>query len=161
MLVSKVLRNAWAAGLVAVAAGSLGIVLVTATPAAAATPQCVKTAVAYGIDEAGDSAPLLLPASSGGSINCWLAKGDQNAAVLALQRAINSCDQAKLIGNVPYTGLYPLATDGNYGTHTQHAVWDIQYVGGIPKDGVYGSQTRNAMEWPTTSGWGGATCGSL
>ncbi len=136
--------------------------VIAPTSAYASSPQCTTTVVAHGTGEDGDTGvPLVVPASAGGSINCWMAKGDHSAAVTALQQAMNACNEQVLAypGDDPYV-VYPLKVDGQYGSQTFDAVWDVQYAHQISKDGVYGSQTRSNMEWPTTPGWDGASCGS-
>lgn len=143
------------AGLAA-AASVAALTVFPADSATASAPQCTTTAHVLGIDNAGDPAPLVLPASSSGNTYCWLARGDYSPAVYALQDAMYRCNQGKL--SQPYDERN-LARDSDYGPNTANAVRDMQYWGGIAQDGVYGSQTRGVMEFPTAPGWWGADCG--
>lgn len=118
-----------ACALAAVAATAAGVVL-PSTAAMASTPQCTTiTTVSHAV----------VPASSGGSINCWLAQGDYSSAVFALQQAFTHCLSD------PW-----LADDWDYGPQTKKAVSDFQ--AGIDQfldsnvlsvDGVYGPATRH------------------
>jgi peptidoglycan hydrolase-like protein with peptidoglycan-binding domain len=158
---SQDVRKSWRARAAMALAATIGIATLSgvavATPAFASAPQCTTRTTVWGIDNAGDPAPLVFPAASGGNINCWLARGDNSDAVKALQAAIN-CNSNRLIG--PFeSGM--IAVDGDFGPQTYNALRDVQYWGGVTPDGVYGSHTRDVMEFPTAPGWYGARCGGV
>lgn len=74
--------------------------------------------------------------------DCQLAEGNDSAAVAVLQIALNKCYG------------YDLTEDGDFGPLTQSAVEGMQSRLGISVDGIYGPQTRTAMEFPPTEGNG-------
>jgi peptidoglycan hydrolase-like protein with peptidoglycan-binding domain len=77
-----------------------------------------------------------------GSLDCWMARGAQGNGVYTLQSALDHCYQAGL------------ATDGRFGPLTQQALKNVQARLHIQVDGVYGPQTRDAMDWPWVWYWG-------
>lgn len=145
-------------GYVAAVAAVGPLLVVPATAANASSSQCTTTTISYGIDDAGDRAPLVVPSTSSGNTACFLAQGDESAAVRQLQAAMVECNSGKL--GTPYNES-GLSVDSDYGPNTAKAVRDMQYWGGITQDGIYGQQTRGVMQWPTQPGWYGADCGSL
>jgi peptidoglycan hydrolase-like protein with peptidoglycan-binding domain len=120
-----------AAVVVVVATAGLAV---AASPAAASTPQCTMSGSqgsAWG-DE-------IIPVSSGGSNQCWLAKGDISSAVTALQKVLNCNSQPVL------------TVDGNFGSHTRTSVINFQtWANGqdrsVSIDGVYGPQTESWLQ---------------
>jgi hypothetical protein len=68
--------------------------------------------------------------------NCLLYRGNYNDGVGALQGALDYCYGKGL------------AVDNDFGPLTQAALKQVQYQLHISVDGVYGPQTREAMNWP-------------
>ena len=124
-------------------AGLAGLLISPATPVVAATPQCTTTVVQVHVDWDGVRAHTTLPATSGGSSVCWLAQGDISSAVTALQHALILCR---------HEGAPVISADGNFGPATKNALRYEQTADGITADGVYGSQSRTHMGWPTELG---------
>jgi hypothetical protein len=113
--------------------------VVTAAPAS--TPQCTHSAHVSDIF----GAAAIVPVSSGGSINCWLAQGDVSSAVTAMQAALNNCN------------AIPVTADGDYGPKTKQAVVNFQTIidiegGNLKVDGVYGPATRHEMDFVLVGG---------
>jgi hypothetical protein len=111
------------------------------TNPAASTPQCSKSAHEPGI--LGDQ--VIIPVSSSGSINCFLAQGDISSAVSAMQSALNNCNSI------------PVAADGEYGPRTKQAVAKFQSGidaegGDLAVDGIYGPATRQNMAFVAVGG---------
>ena len=71
--------------------------------------------------------------------------GNPGAAISALQSNLNYCYG------------YKLTKDGKYGAKTRDAVKAVQKKLHLPADGIYGPNTRSAMNWrmynPTTKAW--------
>jgi len=124
----------WVAGaaVALVGAALAALAPLSASPASAATV-CSKV-VAVRVD-------LALPATSTGSINCFMAYGDVSDAVAYLQRSINKCYLAP-------RGMTQLKVDKIYGHLTEAAVYFVQGVIHANQDGVYGPETRSKMRWP-------------
>lgn len=61
--------------------------------------------------------------------------GDPAGAIKGLQQTLNYCYGAKIVVN------------GYYGATTRDAVKAVQRRYGVPADGIYGPQTRSAMNW--------------
>lgn len=80
------------------------------------------------------------------SVECVIAEGSgDDEAVQALQEALVACN-----GQV-------VEVDGEYGPQTSEAVARVEEQNGLPVDGVYDTQTLDAMRWPVTSA-SGTTC---
>ncbi|MEU1598216.1 peptidoglycan-binding domain-containing protein [Streptomyces sp. NPDC005708] len=130
----------------AAALASAGLVAATATPAAAALPQCTKGAWLT----APNGLTLYLPATSTNSTSCFLAEGSVSSAVKALQTALKTCHGQNI------------AIDSDFGPATKQALKNVQSAMHIGVDGVYGTETRNNIQFvisePNTIGpcrWGG------
>ena len=128
-------------GMVTATLMTSAVLLVVASPADASIPQCTRSANVR--DGFGDLA--IMPVSSGGSIDCWLAQGDVSSAVRAMQSALNNCE------------AIPVSADGNYGPKTKQAVANFQSIiniegGNLKVDGVYGPQTRSYMNFVLVGG---------
>ncbi len=67
--------------------------------------------------------------------NCDLGEGNINAGVSFLQEDLNLCYKSGL------------ALDGDFGPATEAALKHVQSIIGVTVDGVYGPNTRNAMQW--------------
>ena len=67
--------------------------------------------------------------------NCDLGEGNDNMGVFYLQQDLNDCYK------------YSLALDGDFGPATLAALEHVQSIIGVTVDGVYGPNTRNAMQW--------------
>lgn len=79
-----------------------------------------------------------IPAStSSAGFNCVLETGVTGQGVWALQWALNSCYGAGL------------ALDSDFGPATYAALLSAQSAEGISVDGVYGSQSRTYLKWPS------------
>lgn len=79
---------------------------------------------------------LMLPVTSSGSADCFLAQGDFSDAVWMLQSTLVACYGQNI------------ATDHDFGPNTKAALAYVQgHVLHVNADGVYGSQTRNAMSF--------------
>ncbi|MGC4936667.1 peptidoglycan-binding domain-containing protein [Kribbella sp. DT2] len=61
--------------------------------------------------------------------------GDPAGAIKGLQQTLNYCYGAKIVVN------------GYYGVTTRDAVKSVQRRYGVAADGIYGPQTRSAMNW--------------
>lgn len=103
----------------AIVIGALSMFVVVA-PRADAAPQC-----AIRVDVQG----AWLPGTSGGSIGCYLGRGNAGAGVWTLQVTLNNCYGAGL------------AADGIFGPKTEYALKVAQKLEGITVDGVYGQET--------------------
>jgi hypothetical protein len=108
-------------------------VALTASPAAASTPQCT------GWGNMGDQG--VMPEASNGSTNCWLARGSHNDGVWALQMALVHCY---------YEYVGPHGPDSDFGPSTFAALEDVQRRfrtsnPGVAVDGVYGPQMASLM----------------
>lgn len=81
-----------------------------------------------------------VPTTASGNSHCIMRDGNQGAAVKVLQSAIFNC----------YPDLRPTLgpVDAIYGGMTRDAVRAVQAREGVDADGVYGPDTKNAMEWP-------------
>jgi hypothetical protein len=71
--------------------------------------------------------------------HCLLRQGNNTEGVFKLQDAINKCYPAFSSG---------VGFDGDYGSNTARAVRQIQGFHGLTQDGVYGPDTKTAMNWP-------------
>lgn len=124
-----------ACALAAVAATTASVVMPSSSAMASTstTPQCTKSIVVH---DAIFGNPMNVPASSGGSINCWMAKGDVSSGVRALQEALTYCED------------FPVSIDSDYGNQTKTAVTNVQKVNFLSsQNGVYGPETRHAMNF--------------
>lgn len=102
----------------------------------------------FGVTEVSQSGGrrVVLPTTSNNSGNghCIMSQGlgvgGFNGAVARLQLAIDVC----------YPGLRGILgpIDGQYGSRTRDAVIWVQAIEGASRDGVYGPETKNKMEWP-------------
>ena len=111
-----------------------GSALVTATPAAAATPYCTKQ---QRVDFTAVGIHSFIPVSSGGNGECLLGQGSANSGVVALQWMLVRCYQQS-IGSV----------DGIFGPRTKAGLVNAQKRMGITADGVYGPVTAHHIAWP-------------
>jgi hypothetical protein len=119
-------------------------IVAAATPAAAATPRCnsyvsVPTTHWDVLDQYYMSAKV---PSYNGSTNCYLSQQSSvvNNAVKVLQTDLNRCYG------------YHLTVDGKFGSGTYSALMGAQRSAGLTGgdvDGVYGSVTRDAVDWVT------------
>jgi murein L,D-transpeptidase YcbB/YkuD len=73
---------------------------------------------------------------NGAQTNSVLGVGSSGDGVYKLQDALRRCYGQSI------------AHDGAFGAQTQQAVRNVQTFHGLPRDGVYGPQTRAAMTWP-------------
>ncbi|MEU0395689.1 peptidoglycan-binding domain-containing protein [Streptomyces sp. NPDC006208] len=78
-----------------------------------------------------------LPAA-GRAVSCLLAQGNSSRAVTVLQQSLNACYDARL------------TADGVFGAGTQAALRRAQAQEGQRTDGVYGPQSRDALQWRVT-----------
>jgi murein L,D-transpeptidase YcbB/YkuD len=80
------------------------------------------------------------------SVDCVITEGSgDDEAVQAVQEALVTCNGQAV------------EVDGEYGPQTSEAVARVEGQNGLPADGVYDSQTLDAMRWPVTSP-SGTTC---
>ncbi|GGS34200.1 peptidoglycan-binding domain-containing protein [Actinokineospora fastidiosa] len=142
MLAGRVKRIGTVAAVVAAAAAG---VVVSAGPAAAATPLCSKVVTVTGV-----GAKVIVPASSGGSLNCLIGRGlvANETIVRQLQHTLVRCYTNMRMPS-PYTGerVGDIAVDGDFGPRTEAAVKAVQAGAGVTVDGIYGSETRNRMRF--------------
>jgi hypothetical protein len=135
---------------VAVVATVLGLaaggVLVSASPAAAATSTCNGNTFWW---SAKWNKYLYVPVyrnSAGVQYRgCQLRQGDGGTggaahAVFALQQALNVCYNENL------------TTDSDFGAHTKAALIRAQKREGVSADGIYGPQTADYLAFPFQSG---------
>lgn len=103
------------------------------SPSTAALPVCAG-ATRY---DYSDGVFLLMPSvgNNDGNLDCQLYAGHSGNGVRKLQGALHHCYN----NNVPINGQYDQVT--------RDAVAAVQRVKQIPVDGVYGPQTRRAMQW--------------
>jgi peptidoglycan hydrolase-like protein with peptidoglycan-binding domain len=119
-----------------------GLVVTAATASnAAAAVRCTTVRVL----SAGTQYAAVVPATSSGSLDCYLQSGHTGRPVAALQRSMEYC-------NYQSVGL----KDGIYGAKTKSAVTSFQSTFGLVPDGIYGVNTRKKMWfWSSESdGWG-------
>ncbi|GGP88730.1 MULTISPECIES: peptidoglycan-binding domain-containing protein [Streptomyces] len=120
------------AHLTAVAALATSLAGIGTTSAQAAMPACNDSTV-Y-IDRAGFYTHVPTQVNMGSNF-CTLRKGADNNAVYDLQQTLWYC----------YGGY--LVTDGKFGPATETLLKKAQAQAGIPADGVYGPQTRDAIKF--------------
>lgn len=118
----------------AVAALAAGTLVGAATAGSAASdPVCSKY-----ISKGTGSTKRFVPASSGGSIDCYLVRGNYGDGVWALQSALRYCNYK----------FSTLATDRSFGPKTEDAVTAFQInKKTIKVDGDYGRETRGVMSF--------------
>lgn len=126
---------------VAGAAIASGMILVSAPASADVAPlaHCSRTVrVATQVN-----IPANIPASgsTAASTNCTMGQGSNSSAVRALQLTLLECYGKNI------------AIDSDFGSNTARALREVQRQLGIADDGVYGSQTRNALFHSTTGNW--------
>lgn len=81
------------------------------------------------------------------SVECDMDEGDgDDDAVRTLQEALVTCNGQEI------------PVDGIYGDQTRQAVSNVQQQSGVSVDGTFDPETRDAMQWPTTSATGTTTC---
>ncbi|MEV6810637.1 peptidoglycan-binding domain-containing protein [Micromonospora sp. NPDC051296] len=107
--------------------------VVTASPAAAATPQCVLSLYHQN---------NYVPGNTNLSPNCVMGVGAVGNHVSTLQSSLNNCYRKGL------------AVDREFGPKTRDALKQVQSSLGIPADGVYGPQTARAMQHTIVAGGG-------
>ncbi|CAL9623395.1 peptidoglycan-binding domain-containing protein [Streptomyces sp. enrichment culture] len=125
----------------AVTLSGLGFGLATAGPAAAYAGYCNSTASKPLVSGWSTQVP-----SYGSNIDCYMNKGAQSSAVTVLQKALKYCYSQEL------------GVDGIFGNDTRTALINAQSRERIDADGGYGSQTRQALKWYSSSS---DTCASL
>ncbi|NUL02569.1 peptidoglycan-binding protein [Streptomyces lunaelactis] len=134
--------------LVALATSALtatGLVGLSASPAAASSPACttwIQTQIPSGRGLAE------LPGTSTGSTYCHLQRYLINRGVLNLQGTLNLCYAYYHNLNLGHGAGVPIAEDGNFGPETVTAMKRVQAFEHVDVDGIYGPNTRNAMEFP-------------
>ncbi|MFJ5259826.1 peptidoglycan-binding protein [Streptomyces sp. NPDC088387] len=136
-----------ASSLLSVAVLAAGVVALTPTSAAAATPKCTRQVEMK--PRAGYSYFMLIPKSAT-TVNCYMNTGTQNAGVTALQTALVYCYNATKGPEGGYFG--PGDIDGVYGNDTKLALESVQ-VTLFPQelsmhDGIYGSRTAAVLQFP-------------
>jgi peptidoglycan hydrolase-like protein with peptidoglycan-binding domain len=118
-----------------------GIVLASPGLANAATSGCTGSS-GYELNAGDGIAAVPTVGNATYQVDCQLAYSNDSNAVLELQKALNMCYG------------YDLSEDGDFGSLTQSAVEGMQSRIGVSVDGIYGPQTRTAMEFPPTEGPG-------
>jgi hypothetical protein len=118
------------------AVSSVGVVLASPDPAAAATPTC--NAEHWFKSTSGDFNVDLPAYKSGSSYTkvCTLRAGNTGDGVAALQIALDQCHH------------WDISVDRSFGAQTDVALSVQQTLLHISSDGIYGSQSRKAMSWP-------------
>ncbi|MFC3992516.1 peptidoglycan-binding domain-containing protein [Actinoplanes siamensis] len=104
-------------------------------PASAARPTCTTFTEVAG---------ALLPSAANHNTDCVLRRGDRGDGVKQLQRTLVACYQAGI------------AKDGVFGADTEDALRRAQTKAGTNADGIYGPQTRRAINHPFV---GDSPCG--
>jgi len=134
----------WASRLVALVSATVVIVgggaLLAPLASQASTPGC-SMSVSRTIYQGNYTTHI--PAGFGSSgttfVACYMvigfSDGSSGSAVSTLQYNLNACYG------------YSLTRDGVFGTKTQAALMAVQKKLGINVDGIYGEQTRKAMNW--------------
>lgn len=84
-----------------------------------------------------------VPVTSAGNRDCRLEQGNVSGAVTRLQNALRSSKCG--VGS-------SIAADGQFGPATKSALIQMQKKLGIGADGIYGTQTANAMTWDQFTG---------
>jgi peptidoglycan hydrolase-like protein with peptidoglycan-binding domain len=136
--------------LLAVALLAGGLVAAVGAPASASTSQCTTAHTwEYSYMTITSPAAARSGAYDGYTPSCWLASGNNNAAVRQLQIDINTCygPDAWSYGGVNTTGVR-LSTDGSFGARTKAALIAVQRYESVSADGVYGPYTASAMAHP-------------
>jgi peptidoglycan hydrolase-like protein with peptidoglycan-binding domain len=127
------------AAALAVASGIALLPALTSAPPASAAVSCTGTSLVKA--NVGDLVRVPTVGNGTGDDNCQLGLGNDSVAVARLQIALNSkCNFSA-----------GLKVDNDYGPLTEAAVRHAQSEHGIPADGIYGPQTRNALWWPTAA----------
>ncbi|WP_199547100.1 peptidoglycan-binding protein [Streptomyces sp. N35] len=126
---------------------SVGVVALTPTSAAAATPKCtrqveMKPRAAY-------SYYMMIPKSAT-TVSCYMNKGTQNTGVTALQTALVYCYNATK--GISGGTFGPGDIDGVYGRDTELALESVQ-IQIFPQessmhDGIYGTRTAAILKFP-------------
>lgn len=99
-------------------------ILMPASPAAAAAPQCTHAGVWSG---------LRVPLSASGSTSCVMGQGAVSSAVQVLQTTMNACHGQNI------------SADSDFGPKTRSALIRVQRNVGADDDGVYGPETFGKM----------------
>ncbi len=95
----------------------------------------------------------LMPTASMNGCPSSLAEGSSGTLVQVLQYRLNGlAAEGDLANGDPYNYSPPLATDGNFGAHTQAAVEDLQNEWGDKVDGGVGPQTWTTLGFCAASG---------
>lgn len=132
---TRLLTTAAAATLIATLGGF------ATAPAHAATPTCKSLRLITSLPK---DYQVWVPAVSdtNRSTVCLLKRGSTGVAVEYLQSSMNEIYD------------FNLAVDGDFGGATERALISLQRQLGIKADGIYGTQTRDAICWPTAYGSG-------
>ena len=136
----KKLASMLGAAMVLAAAGGVAI----AGPASAAPVSvqsvgtCTTSKVVTAKNNPTDMYKVSVPTTAAGNRDCRLEQGNVSDAVSTLQSALRSktCGVSSTI-----------AADGQFGPATKAALIQMQKKLGIGADGIYGTQTANAMIW--------------
>jgi murein L,D-transpeptidase YcbB/YkuD len=141
-MLESVRRNRLALRVGVMGAASLslafGAAVAVPTMALAATPRC--NSVKYVEGDIGEVAAV--PSYKSGSTNtttCTLSQGASGTGVSTLQLAILQCTSVSI------------TVDGSFGPATASALKSVQRSKGISADGIYGTQTRKAMSFPSST----------
>lgn len=169
------LRRSLAAVVVSLLA-AVGVTVVTAAPAAAATPLCgasvwgLKSNYAGTIYATYTSVPVVSSTNLTDPCNLYRGAANNASVVSWLQYNINQCyftggvrtDPVALsyMRNIYGNSFQRIAEDGSFGPMTENAVRAVQTSEGVTPDGWFGKNTRAAMEWQTDLG-DAIDCGDL
>ncbi|HEX8348041.1 MAG TPA: peptidoglycan-binding domain-containing protein [Actinoplanes sp.] len=107
-----------------------GVAVFTGGAAQAAPPTCTRSATV-----GGQTNPIRVPVSSGGSTTCQLTVGNSGAGVRALQDALLSCYNQRI------------EIDGDFGNATKAALRTAQTRIGVTSDGIYGPNTSARLKF--------------
>jgi len=109
-----------------------GVGIFAANPASSATAHCGDSRVIWN-----GTYDLRVPtiSKSNPSSSCLLSYGDRGEGVRTLQWVMNKCYDAGL------------TIDESFGSRTRDALIKVQKDRGVKADGIYGADTRAAMNW--------------
>ena len=121
-----------------VLAAASGLAVLVATPASADATimaTCSRTVLVNGDSYGENGVPIPSAGSTASSTACGMAQGAHSSAVAQLQRSLNTCYGERLV------------VDSDFGPATKAALARAQRREGIKADGIYGTQTRNNLEF--------------